>query len=49
MDITTFPVKRLIEIVEEIARGNYSNNIMPLTTEENPEPVPIIAEAMARD
>ena len=42
-----FPVERLIEIIEEIARGNYSNNIMPLTTEENPEPVRIIAEAMA--
>jgi hypothetical protein len=48
-DITMFPVERLIEIIEEIARGNYSNNIMPLTTEENPEPVRIITEAMARD
>jgi len=40
------PVRRLIEIIEEIAKGNYSNDIMPLTTEENPEAVRIIAEAM---
>jgi hypothetical protein len=45
--ITMFPVERLIEIIEEIARGNYLNNIMPLTMKENPEPMRIIAEAMA--
>ncbi|MCX5855075.1 MAG: HD domain-containing protein [Deltaproteobacteria bacterium] len=41
-----YPVKRLIEIIEEIARGNYSNDVMSLTTEDNPEPVRNIAEAM---
>lgn len=39
-------VKRLIEIIEEIAKGNYSNDIMPLTTDDQPEPVRTIAEAM---
>ncbi len=41
-----FEVERLIRIIEEIAKGNYSNDIMPLTTEDNPEPVRIVAEAM---
>ncbi|MDQ5987480.1 MAG: hypothetical protein CSYNP_03225 [Syntrophus sp. SKADARSKE-3] len=40
------PVKRLIEIIEEIAKGNYSNDVMSLTTEDNPEFVRNIAEAM---
>jgi putative nucleotidyltransferase with HDIG domain len=38
---------RLLEIIEEITRGNYSNDIMPLTTEDRPETVRVIAEAMA--
>ncbi len=41
------PFGRLIEIIGEIARGNYSNDVMPLTTEDNPEDVRNIAEAMA--
>jgi len=40
------PVARLIEIIEEIAKGNYSNDVMSLTTEDNPEFVRNIAEAM---
>jgi putative nucleotidyltransferase with HDIG domain len=41
-----YPVKRLIEIIEEIARGNYSNDVMSLTTEDHPEPVRNVAEAV---
>ncbi len=40
------PVEKLIEIIEEIAKGNYSNDVMSLTTGQNPEIVRI-AEAMA--
>jgi putative nucleotidyltransferase with HDIG domain len=39
-------VDRLIEIIEEIARGNYSNDIMALTADDQPEHVRTIAEAM---
>jgi len=39
-------VKRLIEIIEEIAKGNYSNDIMALTTNDQAESVRTIAEAM---
>ncbi|MEW6667823.1 MAG: HD domain-containing phosphohydrolase [Thermodesulfobacteriota bacterium] len=39
-------VSRLIEIIEQIAGGNYSNDIMPLTTEDQPEAVRTIAEAV---
>jgi len=39
-------VNKLIEIIEEIAKGNYTNDIMSLTTEDNPEFVRNIAEAM---
>lgn len=39
-------VGRLIGIIEEIARGNYSNDIMPLTAEGQPEPVRTVAEAV---
>ncbi len=39
-------VKRLVEIIEEIARGRYSDDIMALTTDEKPEPVRTIAEAV---
>jgi HD-GYP domain-containing protein (c-di-GMP phosphodiesterase class II) len=37
----------LLEVIEAIARGSYSNDIMPLTTEDRPEPIRKIAEAMA--
>ena len=40
-------VNRLIAIIEEIAQGNYSNDIMALTTDDQPEPVRTVAEAMA--
>jgi putative nucleotidyltransferase with HDIG domain len=40
------PVQRLIEIIEEIAKGNYSNDVMSLTTEDKPAFVRNIAEAM---
>jgi putative nucleotidyltransferase with HDIG domain len=39
-------IRRLIEIIEEIARGNYSDDIMALTREDQPEQVRTIAEAM---
>jgi len=39
-------VDRLLEIIEEIAAGRYSNDIMELTDENQPEPVRTIAEAM---
>jgi len=39
-------LKRLVEIIEEIARGNYSNDIMDLTTDDRPEPLRTVAEAV---
>jgi putative nucleotidyltransferase with HDIG domain len=39
-------VDRLLEIIEEIAAGRYSNDIMDLTREDQPETVRAIAEAM---
>ncbi len=39
-------VKRLLEIIEEVAGGNYSNDIMSLTTEDQPETVRAVAEAI---
>ena len=39
-------VQQLIEIIEEVAKGNYSNDIMALTTNDQPEPVRTVAEAM---
>lgn len=39
-------IKRLLEIIEEIAAGKYSNDIMELTRDDQPESVRAIAEAM---
>jgi putative nucleotidyltransferase with HDIG domain len=39
-------VQRLVEIIEEIAKGNYSNDIMALTTDDNAKPIRAVAEAM---
>jgi putative nucleotidyltransferase with HDIG domain len=39
-------VTRLLAIIEEIAAGKYSNDIMELTRQDYPEPVRTIAEAM---
>ena len=39
-------VNRLLDIIEEISAGKYSNDIMELTREDQPEPVRAIAEAM---
>jgi putative nucleotidyltransferase with HDIG domain len=39
-------LKRLVEIIEEIAKGNYSNDIMELTTDDRPEPLRTVAEAV---
>jgi len=41
------PIERLLEIIEAIANGHYSNDIMPLTADDQPETVRRIAEAMA--
>jgi HD-GYP domain-containing protein (c-di-GMP phosphodiesterase class II) len=37
---------RLLEVIEAIAAGNYSNDVMELTRPDVPEPVRSIAEAM---
>ncbi len=37
---------RLLKIIQEIAAGNYTGDIMPLTTPDQPEPIRTIAEAM---
>jgi putative nucleotidyltransferase with HDIG domain len=39
-------VDRLLEIIEEIAAGRYSSDIMELTRKDQPEPVRAVAEAM---
>ncbi|MFO7986348.1 MAG: HD domain-containing protein [Desulfatiglandaceae bacterium] len=39
-------LNRLLKIMEDIAAGNYSNDIMDLTREDQPEPIRSIAEAM---
>lgn len=38
--------RQLLEIIEEIASGSYSDRIMALTGPDSPEPVRTIAEAM---
>jgi putative nucleotidyltransferase with HDIG domain len=40
------PVQGLLGIIEEIAKGNYSNDIMALTTDDQPETVRAVAEAI---
>jgi putative nucleotidyltransferase with HDIG domain len=42
----TASVDVLLQIIDEIAQGNYSNDIMPLTTHEQPRTVRRIAEAV---
>jgi HD-GYP domain-containing protein (c-di-GMP phosphodiesterase class II) len=39
-------LERLLEVMEEIAAGRYSNDVMDLTRPEVPEPIRSIAEAM---
>jgi len=39
-------VHQLLQVIGEISRGNYSNDIMPLTAEGQPEPVRTLAEAV---
>jgi putative nucleotidyltransferase with HDIG domain len=39
-------LERLVETIEEIAKGNYSNDIMELTTDDRPEPLRTVAEAV---
>lgn len=39
-------LEQLLEIIGNIAAGNYSNDIMPLTTDRTPEPIKTVAEAM---
>lgn len=38
--------QRLLEIIQEIAEGHYSDEIMDLTRDDVPEPIRTIAEAM---
>ncbi len=40
------PLDKLLMIIDEITEGNYSNDIMPLTGDDQPETVRRIAEAM---
>ena len=39
-------LQKLLDVIDDIAKGNYSNDIMPLTEETQPEPIRTIAEAM---
>ncbi|RJR31766.1 MAG: HD domain-containing protein [Desulfobacteraceae bacterium] len=39
-------VRQLLAVIEEIAKGNYSNDIMALTRDDQPETVRTIAEAI---
>ena len=39
-------IDRLVEIIQEISSGEYSNDIMGLTCDDQPETVRTIAEAM---
>ncbi len=41
------PTEQLLKTIEAIADGQYSNDIMPLTADDQPETVRRIAEAMA--
>jgi hypothetical protein len=36
-------IERLLEIIEEVAAGKYSNDIMELTRDDQPESVRAIA------
>ena len=40
------PLEQLLAIIDEIANGKYSNDIIPLTADDQPETVRRIAEAM---
>ncbi|MCP4023559.1 MAG: hypothetical protein GY729_17065 [Desulfobacteraceae bacterium] len=40
------PLDNLLEIIDEITTGNYSNDIMELTAEHQPKTVRRVAEAM---
>ncbi len=39
-------IQKLLAIIQEVARGSYSNEIMELTGSDVPEPVRTVAEAM---
>lgn len=40
------PLKNLLRIIEEVAAGHYTNEIMALTGPDVPEPIRTVAEAM---
>jgi ABC-type Zn uptake system ZnuABC Zn-binding protein ZnuA len=42
----TMPQQRLLKIIENIAKGHYSDEIMELTSQTTPEPARTIAEAV---
>ncbi len=46
MNPASTELARLLELIENIAAGNYSNDIMELTGTDTPEPIRTIAEAM---
>lgn len=46
MPTSTLELKRLLDIIANIAAGSYSNDIMELTTDTTAEPIRTIAEAM---
>jgi len=46
MDDNSHELQQLLEIIARIAVGDYSNDIMGLTTDTTPEPIRTIAEAM---
>ena len=37
---------RLLQVIQEVANGNYSNDIMELTKDDVPEQIRTVAEAM---
>lgn len=46
MDTNSQELEHLLTIIENVAAGDYSNDIMGLTTETTPDTIRVIAEAM---
>jgi putative nucleotidyltransferase with HDIG domain len=46
MDTSSWEIQHLLSVIVSVAAGNYSNDILALTTETTPEPIRTIAEAM---
>lgn len=46
MPDTPAMLQRLLDLIDQVAAGNYADDIMALTTDDTPEPIKSIAEAM---